>query len=189
MLREPMTSGLRTRLTHWLLPNGRTQPHAPVAVWLTRLQQDDNPWLSGERLEQQGQLADARRHYLQDADRERARGQHARAAIAHAASAALTARLGDEGLARWERERAADQMRLHAERAVEWSLREAAWAYARAASFYDAASRADQAAEMRRCAEDVAAHLGLPADGLDVHLRLPANGLEAPAHPGEPGAA
>lgn len=145
-----------------------------VAVWLTRLQRDDNPWLKAERLEQQGQLADARRLYLQDADQQNGRGHHGRAAVARAASAEITARLGDHALALSERRRAAEHFRRHAEEAMAWSIREAAWSYERAAAQYARAGLLSEAEEMRRCATDLNLHLALPVDGLAVppaHLR------------------
>ncbi len=139
-----------------------------VPVWLTRLQQNDNPWLRADRLERQGRFADARRFYLQDADRQGGRGFHARAAVARAASAEMTSRLGDEVLARWEWQQAAEHFRAHAKDATGWSVREAAWAYERAAQLYGVAGLLGETAEMRRRAEDLAAHVALPVDGVDV---------------------
>ena len=145
-----------------------------VPVWVTRLQRDDNPWLNAERLEQQGQLADARRLYQQDIDQQNGRGHHGRVAVARAASAEITARLGDHALALSERQRAAELFRRHAEEAMTWSIREAAWSYERAAAQYARAGLPNEAEEMRRCATDLSVHFALPVDGLDVppaHLR------------------
>ncbi len=141
-----------------------------VPIWLTRLQRNDNPWLRANRLERQGRFADARRSYLQDADRQGGRGFHARAAVARAASAEMTSRLGDEALARWEWHSAAEHFRAHAEQATGWSVREAAWAYERAAQLYGVAGLSGEAAEMRRRGEDLAAHVARPVDGIDVTL-------------------
>ncbi len=139
-----------------------------VPIWLTRLQQNDNPWLRANRLERQGRFADARRSYLQDADRQGGRGYLARIAVARAAAAEMTSRLGDEALARWEWQRAADHFHAHAEQATGWSVREAAWAYERAAQLYSVAGLLGETAEMRRRAGDLAAHVALPVDGVDV---------------------
>ena len=137
-------------------------------MWLTRLQRDDNPWLKAERMEQLGELADARRLYLQDADQQNGRGHHGRVAVARAASAEITARLGNHALALSERQRAAEDFRRHAEEAMAWSIREAAWSYERAASQYARAGLLNEAEEMRRCATDLNLHLALPVDGLGV---------------------
>ena len=140
--------------------NGQT------AVWLQRLQRDDNPWLNAERMEQQGQLADARRLYLEDAHQQDGRRHFARAAVARAASAEIVARLGNERLAQSERRGAGEQFHRHAEQAMAWSLREAAWAYEHAATQYEKAGLSKQAEAMRRCANDLHLHLALPVDGL-----------------------
>ena len=150
-----------------------------VPVWLTRLQRDDDPWLKAERMQQRGELADARRLYLQDADEQGGRGHHARVAVARAASAEIMARLGDDALALFERQRAAEQFRQHAEEAMTWSLREAAWAYAQAASQYDRAGLQKEAAAMRRGAADLNLHLALPVEGLSD----PSTRQDALAHP------
>ncbi len=158
-----------SRLTRVVAERAPSQAiHGPGPLWLARLQREDNWWLKAERLEQQGQLADARRLYLVDADRQLERGCHARVAVSCAASAGITMRLGNLSLARWEWERAAQHFRLHAERAAESSLREAAWAYEKAAGLYDAAGLPVEAAEMRRCATAFNLHIALPADGLDL---------------------
>lgn len=149
-----------------------------VAVWLTRLQRDDNPWLQAERMEQRGHLADAARLYLQDADQQSERGHHARVAVARAISAEMVARLGDQTLAVSERQRAAELFQQHAEQAMAWSLREAAWAYERAARQYERAGLSKDAEEMRRCATDLNSHLASPVDGLGV---LPARQQDAVA--------
>jgi hypothetical protein len=141
-----------------------------VPIWLTRLQQSDNPWLRANRLERQERFADARRLYLQDADRQTEQRLLARAAVARAASAEMTDRLGDEALARFEWQRAAEHFRAHAEQALRWSVREAAWAYERAAQLYVAAGLSKETAEMRRRASDLAAHVALPVNGIDVAL-------------------
>jgi hypothetical protein len=139
-----------------------------VAVWITRLQRDDNPWLKAERMEQQGELDQARRLYLQDADQQIGRGHHGRVAVARAASAEITARLGNRALAVSERQRAAEEFRRHAEEAMAWSIREAAWSYERAAALYARAGLRHEAEAMRRCATDLNLHLELPLDGLNV---------------------
>ncbi len=151
-----------------------------VPIWLTRLQQNDNPWLRADRLERQGRFADARRFYLQDADRQGRRGFLARAAVARAASAEMTSRLGDEVLARWEWQRAAEHFRAHAEHATGWSVREAAWAYERAAQLYGAAGHPAKTAEMRRRAGELAGHSALPVDGVHV---APERQLRQQPHP------
>ena len=87
--------------------------------------------------------------------------------MARAASAEIMARLGDEALALFERQHAAEQFRQHAEEAMTWSLREAAWAYAQAASQYDRAGLLKEAAAMRRGAADLNLHLALPVEGLN----------------------
>jgi hypothetical protein len=156
-----------------LLAGGTPRPEeSRVPIWLTRLQQNDNAWLSANRLERQERYADARRFYLQDADRQTGRRFHARAAVARAASAEMTSRLGDEQLARLEWQRAAEQFRTHAEQAVTWSVREASWAYERSAQLYGAAGLSGEAAEMRRRGSDLAAHVALPVDGIDVAVAL-----------------
>jgi hypothetical protein len=137
-----------------------------AAVWLLRLQRDDNPWLKAERMEQQGQLAAARQLYLEDAHQQDGRGHHARAAVARAASAEIMVRLGDEPLAQSERRGAAEQFRRHAEQAMARSLREAAWGYEQAAIQYEKAGLSKEAQEMRRCSTDLHLHLALPIDGL-----------------------
>jgi hypothetical protein len=141
-----------------------------VPIWLTRLQQNDNPWLRANRLERQDRFADARRQYLQDADRQTEQRLLARAAVARAAAAEMTCRLGDEDLARFEWQRAAEHFRAHAEQALGWSVREASWAYERAAQLYRAAGLSGETAEMRRRASDLAAHVALPVNGIDVAL-------------------
>ena len=152
-----------------LLGGGVPQPDkSRVPIWLTRLQQNDNPWLRANRLERQKRFADARRHYLQDADRQTGRRLLARAGVARAASAEMTCRLGDEALARFEWHGAAEHFRAHAEQAMAWSVREAAWAYERAAQLYGAAGVSGETAEMRRRASDLAAHVALPVNGIDV---------------------
>lgn len=156
-----------SKLVHLLAGSAPQTTNGQVALWLTRLQRDDNPWLKAERMAQQGQLADARRLYLQDAVQQHGRGLHARVAVARAASAGITARLGDTAMARWELQRAAAHFRIHAEHAATWSIREAAWAYERAASYYEAAGVAAEAAAMQRCAADLHGHLALPLDGLE----------------------
>jgi hypothetical protein len=137
-----------------------------TAVWLQRLQRDDNLWLNAERMEQQGRLSDARRLYLEDAHQQDGRGHHAKAAVARAASAEIVARLGDGFLAKSERRGSAEQFRRHAELAMAWSLREAAWAYEQAATQYAKAGFSKEAEGMRRCATDLHLHLALPIDGL-----------------------
>ncbi len=139
-----------------------------VALWLSRLQREDNAWLKAERMEQQGQLVDARRLYLQDADRQQEQGRHALVAVACAASAEIAAGLGDAALARRERQRAAEHFRIHAEQATGWSIREAAWAYERAASLYGATGARAEAMEMQRRATDLKGHLAPPVDRLDI---------------------
>ena len=143
-----------------------------VPIWLTRLQQADNAWLTANRLERQERYADARRFYLQDADRQAGRRFHARAAVARAASAEMTSRLGNESLARSEWQHAAEHFRTHAEESMTWSVREASWAYERSAQLYGAAGLSGEAAEMRRRASDLAAHVALPVDGIDAAASL-----------------
>jgi hypothetical protein len=151
--------------------NGQT------ALWLQRLQREDNPWLKAERMEQQGQLTAARQFYLEDAHQQDGRGHHARAAVARAASAEIMVRLGDESLAQSERRGAADQFRRHAEQAIAWSLREAAWAYEQAATQYEKAGLSKDAEEMRRCSTDLHVHLALPIDGLGGPPRVQRDAL------------
>lgn len=163
------STNVLSKLGHLLAGGRAARPvDGRVPVWLTRLQQHDNPWLRANRLERQGRFADARRFYLQDADRQGGRGCHVRAAVARAASAEMTSHLGDAALARWERQRAAEHFRAHAEQATGWSVREAAWAYERAAQLYGAAGQLGETAEMRRRASDLAAHVALPVDAIDV---------------------
>ena len=88
--------------------------------------------------------------------------------VARAAAAEMTSRLGDEALARWESQRAADYFHAHAEQATGWSVREAAWAYERAAQLYGIAGHLAKTAEMRRRAEELAGHSTLPVDGVHV---------------------
>ncbi len=166
-----------SRLARLLAGDSAPKPtNGRVPVWVTRLQRDDNPWLKAERLEQLGHLTAARRFYLQDADQQSGRGHHGRVAVARAASAEITARLGDHALALSERQRAAEDFRRHAEEAMAWSIREAAWSYERAAAQYARAGLLHEADEMRRCATDLNLHLALPVDGLGVP---PAHLLEA----------
>ncbi len=160
-----------SKLGRLLGGSGIPQPDTSrVPIWLTRLQQNDNPWLRANRLERQERFADARRQYLQDADRQAGRRLLARAAVARAASAEMTCRLGDDALARFEWERAAEHFRAHAEQALQWSVREAAWAYERAAQLYSAAGLSGETAEMRRRASDLTAHVALPVNGINVAL-------------------
>ena len=157
-----------------LLAGGAPRPEeSRVPIWLTRLQQPDNAWLTANRLERQERYADARRLYLQDADRQTGRRFHARVAVARAASAEMTSRLGDEHLARSEWQRAAEHFRSHAEESMKWSVREASWAYERSAQLFDMAGLSGEAAEMRRRALDLAAHITLPVDGIDVAVARP----------------
>ena len=157
-----------------LLAGGAPRPEeSRVPIWLTRLQQSDNAWLTANRMERQERYADARRLYLQDADRQTGRRFHARAAVARAASAEMTSRLGDEHLARSEWQRAADHFRAHAEQSMKWSMREASWAYERSAQLFGMAGLSGEAAEMRRRASDLAAHVALPVDGIDVAVARP----------------
>lgn len=175
-LRDVSKTTVISRLAQLLVGTPYPQAtNAPVALWLARLQREDNPWLKAERMELQGQLADARRLYLQDAARQQEQGRHALAALSRAASAEMTARLGDAALARWELHRAAELFRVHAEQAAEWSIREAAWAYERAAALYRAAGAGAEAATMQRCAADLIVHLAPPVDDLDVRRTLLGN--------------
>lgn len=166
-----MSTGVLSRLGRILTGAGAPRPESTrVPVWLTRLQQNDNLWLRANRLERRGRFADARRFYLQDADRQGGRGLHARAGVARAASAEMTSRLGDGALAQWEWRRAAEHFHAHAERATGWSVRESVWAYERAAHLYSAAGCWEEAATMRRRAADLTAHVALPVDGIDGTL-------------------
>jgi hypothetical protein len=157
-----------------LLAGGAPRPEeSRIPIWLTRLQRNDNAWLTANRLERRERYDDARRLYLQDAARQTGRRFHARVALARAASAEMTSRLGDEHLARSEWQRAAEHFRAHAEQAMRWSLREASWAYERSAQLYGVAGLSGEAAEMRRRASDLTAHVALPVDGIDVAVARP----------------
>ena len=169
------STGLLSRFSRII---GRPRPtrfvDRRVPVWLTRLQQSDNPWLKAGRLERRGRFAAARRLYIEDADRQGGQGSHARAGVARAAAAEMMTRLGDDALARYEWQCAAEHFRAHAEQATRWSMRESAWAYERAAQLYAAAGLTEEAAKMRRRADDLAAHVTLPVHGIDVApARLP----------------
>lgn len=103
---------------------------------------------------------------MRDADQQAARGLHVHAALACVAAAEAAFRRGDAARARQALERAGAHFRLHAERAAQWSLREAGWAYDRAASVYDAVGLTRAAAEMRRFSEQALRHLTPPLDGV-----------------------